>query len=261
MPLDLLIGTSHTVIYMRGHQLAAERGEAPSDLYRFRLDDERYKPLMSFTPAGPLYHPQVYVDLGNRIAELRPDCIVTAVLGAEAWIRGMSHEDPPYDFHVPELPQHPASPDLEQIPYDLLLKNCYGDLGWQFDLVVGAIRRFTDLPIFHIEAPPPARRAELMLRDVRQNAWTIERMERSGVPSVAQRFKIWWMWTAMARRLCEENGLHFLAGPPQTRDPDGFLNEAYFGDGVHANNEYGALMVQEVAKARQRLLTGIAAHV
>jgi hypothetical protein len=35
----------------------------------------------------------------------------------------------------------------------------------------------------------------------------------------------------------------------------------YFGDGVHGNNDYGALMVQEVAKARERLCAGMVARV
>lgn len=255
MALDLLFGNSHTGTYLRGHEAAVAAGSADSDLYRMPLEAERYQPLVDLTPDGRVFNPIAIRDLLAKIDELRPDCLITAVLGSQHWILGMAHHPRPFDFVVPALPRHPAAPDLELVPLDLLVRRWRHDLDWEFGLI-RAVQANCRLPILHIEAPPPVADADLMMRHMQQFQPAVEAMRAHGMPSAGFRFKVWWVWTWLARQICAELGVRFVAGPAGTRDAAGFLSERYFGDGVHGSVAYGELMVREVVLSKQRLGVG-----
>jgi hypothetical protein len=53
----------------------------------------------------------------------------------------------------------------------------------------------------------------------------------------------------VTRRICADLGIRFVEGPPETRDAGGFLDQRFYLDGIHGNDEYGKLMAQEVARA------------
>jgi hypothetical protein len=257
--VDLLFGNSHTGTYLRGHHAAASKGAVQSDLIRLAFETERYQPIIEHTADGPRFHPLALADLRARIEDVQPTCLITAVLGSQHWIQGMAQHDRPFDVCVPELPQHPASAESEIVPYDLLVRRYDADIQWEFDLV-RSVQTYSTLPIFHIEAPPPVADPDLMVRHVRQFAPAAERLRKNGLPPVSLRFKIWWLWTHLTKQWCDHLGLHFIAGPPETRDANGFLDERYFADGVHGSIEYGELMVKEVAKAKRRLGVGLTAN-
>jgi hypothetical protein len=253
MPLELAFGNSQIGPYISGHGLARGRGLTDFDIYGLMIRGEQYDPYIRFTPEGPKFHPAVAADIQTAIDQQRPASLVVAVLGSYHWIYGVCNEPRAFDFVVPDLPQHPMSPGAELIPYDLVLRRIRGDLDWQFG-IVRMVKAICDLPIFHIEAPPPVASADLMLRGVYGHFK--EKMDQFGYPSTAFRYKMWWVWVHLAKHFCAELGDRFVEGPPETRDADGFLHERYYLDGVHGNDEYGALMVGAVAKARRRLGLG-----
>jgi len=250
MPVELAMGNSQIVPYVAGHRLAQAAGVVGCDVHGLELRGERYDPYVQYTPEGIIFHPAVVSDVLAAIRKLHPTNLVVAILGSYHWIAGVINEPRPFDFLVPVLPQHRMSPQAELIPYDLMLRRIRGDLDWQFNLVRLA-QGFCDLPIFVIEAPPPVASADLMLRGV--NGDFRQRMEQFGCPTTAFRYKIWWIWTHVAKCYCAELGVHFIEGPPETRDANGFLNDQYYLDGVHGTNEYGAVMAGEVAKAKRRM--------
>lgn len=250
MPVELAIGHSQIMPYISGHVVAESRGLTDCGVVDLVLRGPRYEPYVEFTPQGPKLNPAVFADIRTAIETRQPRCLVVALLGSHHWTYGVCNEPRAFDFIVPALPQHPQAPGTELVPYDLMLRRIGDDLNWQFDLV-RTIRTFSDLPIFHIEAPPPVQDPDLMLKfvggDVR------ERMEQYGFPSSSFRFKMWWLWVHVAKRYCQELGDHFIEGPPETRDSDGFLDVRYYLDGIHGNDDYGAVMVAEVAAARRHL--------
>jgi hypothetical protein len=250
MPVELAMGNSQIVPYVAGHRLAQAAGVVGCDVHGLELRGERYDPYVQSTPDGIVFHPAVVSDVLAAIRKLQPTNLVVAILGSFHWIAGVINEPRPFDFLVPVLPQHRMSPQAELIPYDLMLRRIRSDLDWQFNLVRLA-QGFCELPIFVIEAPPPVESADLMLRSV--NGDFRQRMEQFGCPTTAFRYKIWWIWTHVAKCYCAELGVHFIEGPPETRDANGFLNEQYYLDGVHGTNEYGAVMAGEVAKAKRRM--------
>jgi hypothetical protein len=119
-------------------------------------------------------------------------------------------------------------------------------MDWQFD-IVRSVQAWCRLPIYHIEAPPPVGNPELIARRVYGHFR--EKMEQFGCPTVSFRYKVWWIFWQMVKDICRELGVVPVEGPPATRDESGFLAERYFLDGVHASDEYGALIAGELAAA------------
>jgi hypothetical protein len=250
MPLALAFGNSHIGPYVRGHRLALADGRIECDVHGMTFDGARYEPLIHETDSGKQFNPAIIEDIRSAIDKLAPNCLITAVVGSDHWKYGLINNARPFDFITPALPQYPMSPGTELIPYDLLARRFYIDLDWQFNLV-RAVRKFCDLPILHIEAPPPVESVELMLKGI--FGPYKESMEQLGCPAVSFRYKIWWIWTDVARKLCAELGLPFVEGPPDTRDAKGFLDARYCGDGLHGTDEYGAVMACEVVRVMRSL--------
>jgi hypothetical protein len=250
MTMELVFGNSQATAYIAGHRLAHAGGLIEDSVHGLIFRGERYEPYVYFTDNGVRFHPTILDDLRGAVEELRPTSLVAAILGSDHWIYGIGQEPRPFDFLVPDLPQHPLSAQTEMIPYDLLLQRFRGDLEWQFGLVRFAMT-LCSLPIFIIEAPPPVENADLMLRPV--SGHFKERMEKFGYPSTSFRYKIWWIFTHATKSICADLGISFIEAPPETRDLNGFLNERYYLDGVHGTDEYGALMAGEVAKAKRSM--------
>ena len=52
---------------------------------------DRYEPQIQHKPGqGIQFHPAIAEDIGTTIEELRPICLITAVMGSAHWIHGMS---------------------------------------------------------------------------------------------------------------------------------------------------------------------------
>ena len=248
MATALVFGNSHRGPYLRGHRLAHTRGLVGFDAHGLVFEGERYEPVIQHTPeTGFHFHPAIAEDIAKAIEDLRPVCLITAVLGSGHWVQGMSRHPRPFDFLVPDLPRQPLGDGTELIPYDLMWRQVHTDLDWQFG-IVRTVRKLCDLPVFHIEAPPPVASAELMLRGIAQHEPTRAAMEKHGVPDVSFRYKIWWLNDRVARHICTGLGLHYVSGPPVTRDAGGFLDPRFYLDGVHGTDGYGELLALEVAR-------------
>ena len=92
-----------------------------------------------------------------------------------------------------------------------------------------------------------------MVRGAKRHDMVRDAMEAYGIPSTSFRYKIWWMWTHVTQQICTNLGVHFVAGPAETRDASGFLDRRYYADGVHGTDEYGMLMAHEVGRAMAAL--------
>jgi len=253
MPTALVFGNSHVGPYIRGHRLAQAEGLIGFAAHEVSLQGARYEPRIRNEPGrGLLFNPAIAEDICAAIEKVQPVCLITAVMGSAHWIQGMSLEPRPFDFLVPRLPHHALTPETEIIPYDLMLRRYQADMDWQFG-VVRSVQKISKLPIFHIEAPPPVESVELMLKGLPQHAETKAKMERHGLPSVAFRYKVWWATNDTTQRICADIGLHFIAGPSETRSANGFLDPHFYNDGIHGNDQYGKVMAREISRTMQKL--------
>ena len=246
MPTILAFGNSHLWPFVRGYRSLREKGEAPFTLRVLDFSGEEFHPHFRHDGTQAIFNPLIVEGIQAAIAEAAPDYIVTSVLGSDHWRSGMINNARPYDFLVPALPEHGATPGVELIPYDLINQRIRADMFWQFDLV-RMVQTWCAAPMFHVEAPPPVENEALMLRSV--YAHFKDAMEEFGCPDVSHRLKQWWCWSRNAREICAELGIRFIEGPPETRDAKGFLNEAHYLDGVHGSDAYGELIARELVKA------------
>jgi hypothetical protein len=189
-------------------------------------------------------------EIRNAIAEHQAVGLVTAILGSDHWRDGVIRGPHAFDFIVPALPQHGMSPGTWLIPFDLVIEWIHRALVWQFAIIT-VVKRICDLPIFHVEAPPPVESESLILRGVYGHFK--EMMDEFGIHTVSHRFKLWWAWSHVAMHVCSEAGIHFIEGPAATRDDHGFLNEQYYADGVHGTDIYGGLIAGEIGNAMRGL--------
>ena len=251
MPTILAFGNSHLWPFVRGHRSLLDKGEIDYDLAVLDFQQAQYEPFVERKSNGmAVYNPLVVEALRTAIAEHKPIGIATAIHGSDHWRHGVIKGPNPFDIVVPALPQHRMSPGVPLVPYDLFVRRIHIAMLWQFGIVT-VLRRLCDLPIFHLEAPPPVENESLALRGVYGHFK--EAMDEFGTPTVSHRFKLWWVWSQVAMHICAESGVHFIEGPPETRDNNGFLNEQYYEDGVHGSNAYGALIARELAHAMRGL--------
>lgn len=248
MSIALVFGTSHTGPYVRGHRLARAKNLVGYDVHGMVFHGDRYEPQIQNLPGRGLhFNPKMAEDIGTAIKQLNPSCLITAVMGSGYWTSGMTRHVRPFDFLVPELSGHPLTQETEMIPYALMQRRFYTDLDWQFS-IVRDVQELSDLPILNLEAPPPVESEELMLKGIAQHGPTMASLEEHGLPSVSFRYKLWWGWTEVTRRISADLGLHYVTGPPNTRDAAGFLDKKFYSDGLHASDEYGRLMALEVER-------------
>jgi hypothetical protein len=245
----LAFGHSQLGALSRGHELLRSRGEIGYDLASLGSWEPRFQPLYHHRGGGRGFNPAFLEAICERITELEPAAIVLSLLGAEPYLRGVINDPRPYDFVLPDRPELGLSPNTELIPYDPVAQRFRDELRWQFDIVV-SLREFRDLPLYHIEAPPPVADPKLMEPTVYGRIR--ERMEEFGCPSVTFRYKAWLLFAAMCKDICAELGLSYVEGPPESRDAQGFLAERYFKDGVHGTDEYGSLIALGLEQAMQR---------
>jgi len=248
MTRALAFGHSQIGALMRGHRSLRSRGEIGYDLNCLGFWEEQYKPLQHSDGGRMRYNPRVLQDISDAIGQLAPDCLIVSILGAEPYLYGIINDPRPFDFLLPDQPEFGLSPGTELIPYDLLARRFRGDLDWQFD-IVRSVQELHRLPMYHIEAPPPVANADLIAAKVYGHFK--EKMIEFGRPGVSFRYKVWWLFSQMAKDICAELGIIPIDGPPESRDVGGFLAETYFLDGVHGTDEYGALIAREVARAMQ----------
>jgi hypothetical protein len=128
----------------------------------------------------------------------------------------------------------------------MMLRRTRDDFSWQFE-IVKCVREFCDIPVYHIEAPPPVENPDIIVRSL--NPLYRPRMEEFGLPSVSFRYKVWWISCQAVKNACLDLGVEYVAGPASARTAGGFLNECYNLDGVHGTDEYGKLLIEQLTEA------------
>lgn len=102
-----------------------------------------------------------------------------------------------------------------------------------------------------LQTPPPNPSEEFMMNKLR-----IVRGDFADNLKISPgklRLKLWRTMDAMYRKTCDELGVLYICAPENTRDEDGFLLEEFWGDMAHANQKYGAIMLEEHQKLINKL--------
>jgi hypothetical protein len=184
-------------------------------------------------------------ELRSLIQEVRPALVVGMLEGQQTALLGMVGPERPFEFCFPGEERH-FEPSQEIVPYDMLLETCQEEL-------IGISRCLKDLrPVMTMPAlalcpPPPTPDAEFILAHFPPEV--AQSMRQRGIPPAAWRLRIWKLCVLALQAVHREHRMECLSPPPQSHDEEGFLLPSFWSDGIHANAEYGRLLIGQIERA------------
>lgn len=167
--------------------------------------------------------------------------VVVSLIGGNAHNTLALIEHPqPFDFILPGENENTGR-DRHYIPYRQMYNLMYGKSQYFFD-VFDLIRASCDVPIYHLESPPPIGSDE--------HIWShldpfFEKQEGNKTLSPRNvRHKLWRLHSKTYIDYCKKNGVNFICSPNNAHDKDGFLHElGYPGNATHGNKWYGEQVI------------------
>lgn len=168
--------------------------------------------------------------------------VFSLVGGASHVVMGMLVHPRRFDFVLPQEPDLPLDPTAEILPA-LAVRRVIESLAQEYLMLMDEVRRLCTGPMYHMEPPPPYRDATRMHADIPWGMFPDRCQEISPAPL---RYKLWRMHSQVLAAWCHGAGVGLVAAPPTSMDDSGFMLATYYGDGAHANEAYGSLLLQQM---------------
>lgn len=208
--------------------------------------------LLAAEEAGVSLHPIVFKEsryfdgLEHGVESIHPGQLVKSLTGRDlhgpvcSFIGGTTHlskvfrlSPRPYDVFVADAPHLPVQRGAEIVPVNAVRNT----LARSMHAHLEAIETLIDLidgQVFHFEPPPPPAVAW----------WESTDQLDEGLPYL--RYKLWRLNSEVVRELVERRGGTFVRSPPVASDEDGLLRAEYCANSTHANQAYGALVLEQM---------------
>lgn len=161
--------------------------------------------------------------------------------GAHAVIGTLVHPRR-FDFVLPWAPQLPVDPASEILPAQAMRGVLEARMA-EYLALMAEVRDLCHGPMFQIEPPPPSADMQRMQADT---PWDMYPGMCREIAPVHTRYKLWRMHSRIVEDWCHGADVTFVACPAEAMDADGFLRDAYYGDGVHCNAAYGELVLEQM---------------
>lgn len=225
----LCVGHSHVACVARA---ATARGVALQALNFWEMPGaiERDDGPPRFTPA-----------LEQRLRQ-HDGPLFSLIGGAVHGVVGMLVHPRRFDFVLPWEPDLPLDPAAEVLPA-LAVRAILESLMTEYLALMTELRLLCRGPMFHLEAPPPYADAQRMHADI---PWALYPGMCQEISPASMRYKLWRLHSRIVRDWCDAAGVTFVACPSPAIDAGGFLREPYYGDGAHANEAYGELVLGQM---------------
>jgi hypothetical protein len=213
---------------------------------------------------GRFGRPVIYED---GVPQLHPMLVerlhgpVFSTLGGSAHdVLGLVQHPRPFDLILPEAPDLPLVPGSDILPGAALRQVMEGMMRETLDLLTALVKTSTE-PVYQIESPPPSadgERLSQLLADVLETpvggaflhpGSQVTPDADSGRYKVSDkylRYKLWRLNSQMFRETCEAAGAVFVPHPPQSVDAEGFLKPELLAFAGHANEIYGAMVLEQI---------------
>ncbi len=94
-----------------------------------------------------------------------------------------------------------------------------------------------------MEPPPPGQNGRKMRRFI---PWPLFPDMLQEVSKSAFRLKMWYMHSKLIGDVCDRLDIRFVSVPEQVANAGGYLKDDYFHDGIHANQQYGELIIRQM---------------
>lgn len=168
--------------------------------------------------------------------------VFSLVGGAVHGVVGMLVHPRRFDFVLPWEPELPLDPAAEVLPA-LAVRGMLEALMAEYLAVMVEVKKLCRGPMFHLQAPPPYADAQRMHADI---PWGMYPGMCQEISPAATRYKLWRLHSRIVSDWCAATGVTFVACPAAAVDADGFLREPFYGDGAHANDAYGELVLDQM---------------
>lgn len=161
--------------------------------------------------------------------------------GAHA-VLGMLVHPRRFDFVLAEEPELSLDPAAEILPA-MAVRRILESMMLEYLNLMDDVRQLCKGSMYHMEPPPPSADSERMYADV---PWGMFPDRCQEISPAALRYKVWRLHSAILKAWCGSNGVGFVAAPDQAVAGSGFLADAYYNDGAHANVAYGELVLEQM---------------
>lgn len=185
--------------------------------------------------------PRLSLDIELRLRR-HPGPLFSMMGGAAHGVLGMLVHPRRFDFVLPAQPDLPLDPAAEILPA-LAVRGMLESLMTDYLALMTQLRQFCTGALFHVEPPPPYADAGRMHADI---PWPLYPGMCHEISPAPFRFKLWRLHTQILDDWCRANDTKLLRCPAEAMDADGFMREAFYGDGAHANVAYGELVLQQM---------------
>jgi hypothetical protein len=168
--------------------------------------------------------------------------VFSMIGGAAHVVMGMLVHPRRFDFVLPEAPELPLDPQAELLPA-LAVRHVIESLTVEYLALMAEVRRLSHGSMYHMEPPPPSADGARMYLDV---PWGMFPDRCAEISAAALRYKLWRVHSQVLQEWCSRSDVQLVAAPPASMDQSGFMPDAFYGDGAHANDHYGALVLRQM---------------
>lgn len=174
--------------------------------------------------------------------EQHPGPVFSMIGGAAHGVLGMLVHPRRFDFVLPTQPGLPLDSAAELLPA-AVVRRVLESLMAEYLTLMSEVRRHCAGPLFHIESPPPFADNQRMHADM---PWGMYPGMLHEISPAHFRYKLWRMHSQILDEWCAGATATLVACPRAAMDESGFMCEAYYGDGAHANTAYGELVLEQM---------------
>lgn len=175
--------------------------------------------------------------------EMKADQLVLTISGSDWLNYCISNRPEKFDFILPSHPDLDLIPDARIIPYAEIRRQMRNDIRHVL-LGIKLIREAVSIPVSYIESPPPIGDNDHISRTAQFDR---ARIDAYGVTDPLLRRKLYLLHSELVAEACAESDVPLIRVPPHAQTPEGFLPlEGYKDDWIHANDTWGAVMLDHV---------------
>jgi hypothetical protein len=188
--------------------------------------------------------------LKDAVATHRPNQLICLIGGGMPAILGVAQHPVRFDFALPWRPDLPLDADGEIVPYDAMRALMEARVRKHLK-ILGRMRKFR-IPMTQLETPPPIYDNKVLKRMSGRffgEGKADGKEAAAGISNPYLRFKLWSLHSKVFEEFCADNKIRYVKSPAAAADEKGFLAREFWGDFVHANDKYGAMILRNVENA------------
>lgn len=235
----LLIGHSH----LDSIRLAAE--SSGSDwLHILSLRSQEFTPF--FTHQG--LHP----DLVSTVKSKHPTVCFFHIHGNQHNTMGLVNHPQKYDFFLKGESGLSTNISGRIVPYAQVENAMRQSLELSIASPLSRFLALVNCPSYFIESHPPVSSDQFIM----SGGLYDDLMAQHGVSPVDHRYKLWRLHNRILKSICRRLGVAYLPSPQEATDDKGCLLEHLWGpQGVHGNELYGQLVLEELKAVFQKTIS------